>query len=315
MSVAAVARKDFQDAVRSRALRVLAFAFVVIFVSAAYFFTDIFSQQVQQQAQQQGTQIDLTTDAFVRMVSDVTALLVPLIGVVVAYASVIGEREAGTLKLLLSLPHSRLDVVVGKVLGRGAVVGLPVVFGFAVAMLVFPLGSVSLVAGNYLLFALLTAVLGLTFVAIAVGVSAAASTYRRAVVGSVGLYFLLLFLWRLLVTGLLYYFRQNGPVTRLLEWLNISWRLSESARMRGGLLLLHLNPIEAYRSLTIRLIVENAAQARVSLISGSQQQIYLEQFGGSVPYYLSDPVVTLYLLGWLIVPPALGYYIFKQADL
>lgn len=312
MSVPAVARKDFQDAVRSRGLLILAFVFVVFFVSSAYFFTEIVGTQVQQQSQQQGVQFDLTSDAFVRALSEVTTILIPFIGVVVAYASVVGERESGTLKLLLSLPHSRLDVVVGKVLGRGAVVGLPVVVGFAAGMLVFPFTPVSLAATNYVLFALLTAVLGIAFVALAVGVSAGASTNRRAVVGAVGVYVVFTLFWNSLVNGLL------DQITR---WRSLCpdggvGPATCDVHAKVHLLLKHLNPTQAYKSLATRLVVDDAAQARASLFNSPiQQQIYLEQMGDPIPIYLSDPVVLLYLLVWVVVPPAIGYYVFERTDL
>lgn len=303
-SVIAVARKDFQDAIRSRWLLLLTGVFVVFFAAAAYFYTDM----VTQQAAQQGQQLDLTSDAFLRALTDVTTLLIPLIAVVVAYASVIGERESGTLKLLLSLPHSRLDVVAGKVLGRSAVVAVPVAIGFAAGMLVFPFTDVSLAPGNYVLFALLTVLLGVVFVALAVGISAAASTNRRAVVGAVGLYVLFTLFWNSLV---------NGIVQRLPGLLEdyLGYEMGDLAFVKLHLALKHLNPTQAYKSLSTSLMVDNTAVARASLINPPRGQIYQQILDGSVPLYLSDPAVLVYLLLWVVVPPALGYLTFQRADL
>lgn len=307
-SVEAIIRKDFNDAVRSHVLVLLTAVFIVFFVVAAYFFSDIVGSQIQRQAAQQGRQVELTSDRFVRALTSVTTLLIPLIGIVVAYASVIGERESGTLKLLLALPHSRLDVVVGKVLGRGAVVAVPVVVGFAAGMLVFPFTPVSLAAGNYLLFAVLTVLLGLVFVALAVGISAAASTNRRAVIGAVGLYVLFTLFWNSLV---------NGVIRRFPGVLKdyLGYEIGNATFVKLHLVLKHLNPTQAYKSLATRLIVDNAAQARVSLIGFPQQQFYAKVLGDSVPFYLSDPAILMALLVWVVVPPALGYLAFERADL
>lgn len=308
MSVTAIARKDFQDAIRSRGLLLLAFVFVIFFASAAYFFSDIIGRQ----ALQQGGQGGITSDMFIRALSNVTTILIPFIGVVVAYASVVGERESGTLKLLLSLPHSRLDVVVGKVIGRGAVVALPVIGGFAVAMLVFPLTPVSLSPGNFILFALLTAILGVAFVALAVGVSAGASTNRRAVVFAVGVYVLFTLFWNSLVNGVL---DQASKVVTICPG-QTPGPAPCATQMKIQLALKHLNPTQGYKSLSTRLVLDNAAQARVSLIGNPfTQQLYYEQLQGSLPVYLSDPAVLVYLLVWLVVPPALGYYVFERTDL
>lgn len=307
-SVAAVARKDFRDAVRSRGLLILTGVFVVFFAAAAYFFTDIVAEQLRQQAVQQGRPTDFTSDRFLRALTDVTTLLIPLIGIVVAYASVIGERESGTLKLLLSLPHSRLDVVVGKVLGRSAVVAVPVGVGFVAGMLVFPFTDVSLAPGNYVLFALLTVVLGVVFVALAVGISAAASTNRRAVGGAVGLYVLFTLFWNSLVNGIV----QRVP--GLLEDY-LGHEMGNLAFVRFHLALKHLNPTQAYKSLSTSLMVDNPAVARASLINPPQGRIYQQILDGSVPFYLSDPAVLVYFLLWVVVPPALGYLAFQRADL
>lgn len=314
MSVAAVARKDFQDAVRSRALLILAFAFVLSFVLAAYAFTHspaAHSRQTKLEIML-GIRLSHASDAFLPSLSRIAGMVVPLIGVIAAYASVIGEREAGTLKLLLTLPHSRLDVVVGKVLGRSAVVGLPIVIGSSAAMLVFPLNSVSLGVSNFVLFALLTAVLGLTFIAVAVGVSAAVSTYRRAVAGSVGLYFLFAIIWEPLVDTLFdRYLQQSDSLMRFFESLNLTGVDLLSAK----LFVKHLSPILAYQSLANRIIVNDAALARAMTVPPLQGQFFLRGTGGSVPFYLSDIAVILYLIVWIAGPPALGYYIFEQADI
>lgn len=304
MSIPAIARKDFHDAVRSRALLLLGFLFVVVFVLAAYFFTEIVGSQIRLQGQQQGEGVKLTSDAFIRALSEVTTILVPFIGVVVAYASVVGERASGTLKLLLSLPHSRRDVVVGKVLGRGGVVGLPIVVGFAVATLVFPFTPVSLAATNYVLFALLTVGLGLAFVALSVGVSAATSTNRRGAVGALGVYVVFTLLWNSLVNG-------------LLERVSQRMTLSGVTHLKARLFFKHLNPTQAYKSLSMRLVVADPARARFSTLDDPSmvQLAYLQKMEGAVPVYLSDPAVLLYFLVWVIVPPAIGYYVFQQTDL
>jgi hypothetical protein len=102
-----VARKDFQDAVRSHWLWALSALFVAVLAfPPALIIADII--QIGQASE------GLNTDLFVFLMRDTMTLLVPIIAIVLAYASVTGERDSGTLKLLLSLPHSRRDVVAGK---------------------------------------------------------------------------------------------------------------------------------------------------------------------------------------------------------
>ena len=66
----------------------------------------------------------------------ISALLLSLVALFFAYDSVSGERQAGTLALLLSNPVPRAHLLLGKWLGGLACTGLPVVAGFGVALLV-----------------------------------------------------------------------------------------------------------------------------------------------------------------------------------
>ena len=308
-SVEAVAKKDFQDAIRSRALLVLTTVFVVFFAASAFFFADQVSQQLdavanssnasQAQAAEQIRQ-GLTSDAFLDALTQVTRLLIPLTGIVVAYAALVGERESGTLKLLLALPHSRLDVVLGKVAGRSAVVAAPVLLGFLVAAPVFPILGVTFNAVNFALFALATAFIGVVFVALSVGVSAAAPTSRRAVITVVGLYALFTLLWGQFSNAVVREVSNNTD-------------LGNTAIIKVFLVVKHLNPVATYQSLVASL-GQDALAARVSLVGGLQGQFIAQQLG-EVPIYLTDGALVVYLLLWIAVPVVLGYLTFQRADL
>jgi ABC-2 type transport system permease protein len=308
-SVRVVAEKDFRDAIRSRALLLLTTVFVVFFAAAAFFFADQIQQAIDTAAasnnttdQQAAAQVRqrLTSNSFLEGLMDVTRLFVPLIGIVVAYASVIGERESGTLKLLLSLPHSRLSVVLGKVAGRGAVVGLPVLLGFLVAAPVFPLLGVRFEPISFALFALITVVLGATFVSLAVGVSAASDTNRRVIVTLVGLYAVFTLLWGRVTNTLV------GQVADRTD-------LGRRALIELNVAVKHFNPIALYESLARGRY--GSAEVQVSLFSRPPlRELYVQQYG-SLPVYLTDAAFVVYLLLWLVVPLALGVLAFEKLDL
>jgi ABC-2 type transport system permease protein len=296
-SVRAVARKDFEDAIRSRTLLVLGGVFVVFFLTAAYLFTDQIGGAIQQA--QQGQQApEITSSSFLRPLTNVTRLLVPLTGAVVAYASVIRERESGSLKLLLSLPHSRLDVLVGKLLGRGAVLALPVTVGLLVAVPTFPLADIEFLAADYLLYLVLTVLVGLTFVSVGLGASAAADSSRRAVVATFVPYALFTLLW--------------GQVAqRVASRLSDQLGLETQAAIKLYLGVQSFNPIASYEAVASNV---GSPQAQLSLFGPPTRQQYVQQFG-ELPWYLTDGALIGVLVLWIVVPVALGYLVFEQTDL
>jgi ABC-2 type transport system permease protein len=314
-SVLAVARKDFEDAIRSRGVLLVSVLFVGLFVFGAYFFADTVSQAAQQagNAPAQGGAGGGSPDSntFLRVLSSGVTLLVPVVALVASYSAIVGERTDGTLKLLLSLPHSRRDVVVGKLLGRGAVVCLPAVGGLLLSMLVFPFTGVALKPVAFLGFIALTGLLAVTFVSLSVGVSAAASTDRRAVVGTVGAYIGLLVFWNQAA---------DPAVTRLANLLD--W--GQATVLKASITAKLLNPLGAYNSLVASLVTDSTASARAAVTGGIQlsrqagllQRVYAQQLGqGGIPFYLTDAAVVVYLLLWLVLPLVVGYALFRRADL
>lgn len=312
-SIRVVAEKDFRDAIRSRALLLLATVFVVFFAAAAFFFADQFQQALdsaaasnnttQRQAAQQ-IRGRLTSSAFLSSLTQITRLLIPLTAIVVSYGALVGERESGTLKLLLSLPHSRASAVLGKFVGRSGVVAVPVLLGFLVAAPVFPITGVPFEATGYVGFALATALLGVLFVAVSVGASAAAPTSRRAVVVIVGLYALFTLLWGQFSSAV---FRQVQNNTDL----------SQVQSVEAFLLVRHVNPVRAYESLVASVGPSGQLAARTSLLGGFNGQIaaqILRQNGG-LPIYLTDGALVVYLLLWVAVPLGLGLLAFERLDL
>lgn len=293
MTWQAVARKDFQDAVRSKWLWALSAIFVGLFAGSAYFVGSNIAS---------GQQQAITTDTFLQTLGQlVITLIIPLVAIVVSYSAIVGERESGSLKLLLSLPHSRQDAVLGKLVGRGGVVALPILIGLVLALVVLGVYGVGIEFGNFVLFTLLTMLLGVVFVSIAVGVSAAVSTNRRAMLGTVGLYFLFTLFW--------------NRVRQVLLFANdqLSLGLDTIAIVKYGLFIKYFNPVRAYQTLSARLYMDSALDARL-YDSGMLAQMIKQQMS-ETPFYLSDPVVLAQFLLWLFVPVALGYWVFDKADL
>jgi ABC-2 type transport system permease protein len=294
MTWQAVARKDFRDAVRSKWLWGLSAIFFGLFVGSAY----LIGSGVQSNGNG-----PLTAEVFVPTLGNrVVALVVPLVAIVVAYSSIIGERESGSLKLLLSLPHSRQDVVTGKAAGRSSVLALPILAGMLLAAIVLAIYGIDVGSLKYLAFVGLTLLLGVVFVNLAIGVSAAASTNRRAMLGTVGIYVVLTMLWTQ-VRRILLVFNDK---------LGLGWE--QLTLVKYGLFLKFFNPIRAYETLVTRLYADSVLGARLYGVGRMQQQVISQRLG-EAPFYLSDGVVLAQFLLWLLVPVALGYLVFEKADL
>lgn len=79
---------------------------------------------------------DVGLDRLSVTVASLTSLsvyLVPLLALLMSFDAVAGEVERGTLPLLLTYPVSRLQILLGKLLAHGLVLGLAVGLGLAAA--------------------------------------------------------------------------------------------------------------------------------------------------------------------------------------
>lgn len=310
MSWQAVMKKDYRDAIRSPYFWAVTAAIAVVVGFFLFQVVTSFLEAVRQTEQANQVDIELTTDLFVSTLRFGFQVLVPVLAIVVTYTSIAGERDTGTLKLLLSLPNSRRDVMIGKVLGRAGVIATPIVIAFAVGAVVFPLSEFTFVPTTYAAFVALTLLLGVVFAGFGVGVSAAASTGRRAAVAAFGIFAYLVFLW-------------DGLAQNLARFLGRLLELERSTALQMELFIRLLNPMAAYHSLVYRIQIAGPIEARAMLITRdarpvqdeARQFLMRQVFRTEVPWYFSDYVVLLLFLVWLVVPLLVGYYLFREADL
>ena len=73
--------------------------------------------------------------------SSLSVFLVPLIGLLVSYDTLVGEIERGTMPLLMTHPVTRWRIVLGKFAGQVAILAVATVVGFGVAALITGLGE------------------------------------------------------------------------------------------------------------------------------------------------------------------------------
>lgn len=146
----------------------------------------------------------LTGPSLVTLVS----LFIPLVAMVLGHDAIVGERERNTLGLLLSLPVSRLEVVVAKFIGRGLALVVAIVAGLGMVALLSDgasAASLAKLAGPTLL-------LGGSFLSIGILISACTRRQVAAASAVVITWFALVFFFDLGLLGLLVF--SDGAISQ-----------------------------------------------------------------------------------------------------
>lgn len=280
MTRATIARKEIDDAIRSRML----WAIVAVFGAVSALMAVALSLV---------PQVGATSVTAVTMAGQSAQVLGPITALIAAYLSVAGERESGSIKVLLGLPPSRGDVVLGKVLGRGAVVAFGLMAGFLIAGIAIAVAYGSLPVVAFALVTVLTGVLGLVFVGIAVGISAATATRARAMTVSIGVYLIAVLFWDLFAQFTHLAVRGTFPGAAVPSWY---------------VLVQSLSPVGAYDTVVNAVVAATTADGALPALAAQLE-------GGVVPFFLRPWFLLAVLLAWGIVPLVLGYVSFSRTDL
>ena len=264
--IGVLARKEFRDRIRNRWVLAVTLIFAAFALVIAYF-----------GAAQQGAVgfrgIEITIASLVSLV----IYLVPLIALILGFDAVVGERERGSLDLLLSMPLTRRELLLGKFLGLSAALACSTGFGVAGALLAFSLPASAIY--HYLGFMLSSVLLGMAFLSLAVMVSVFATDRGRASGAAIALWFFFVLVYDLLLLG--------GLV------------------VTGGKIgvdafpyLLLLNPADVFRILNI---------------FGLEDVRTLYGLTTVFPAQLANPVLLgIVMLAWIVAPLALASWRFRK---
>jgi len=284
-----VARKDFEDAVKSRMLWSLIgvlVAIVALIYAAIWFNVD------------NPEALDIVGPA-----SAIMQLLVPLVALIAGYLSIVGERQSGSIKVLLSLPPKRRDVVFGKLLGRSGVITSAISAAFVALVLLSLVFFQELPIVDFIGISAASILTGLAFIGIAVGISAMVSSRGRAMAGVIGLYLVFLLFWDVLMAGVHRLAAGELPGTpgdQFKAWyVFLQW----------------LNPLESYAVLTDAILGETFGAFTIPLFAPQDVSATERVVAGEVPAYLQEPVAVPILLAWFVLPVFLGYLRFRNVDL
>lgn len=265
--VLAIAGKEFRDRLRNRWVLAVALVFAVFSLVIAY-----------AGGAQQGTvglrSLEFTIASLVSLV----IYLVPLIALLLGFDAIVGERERGSLDLLLALPITRGELLLGKYLGLAGALALAMLAGLALvgAVLVREFAGAALFHyGGFVLSAIL---MGLAFLSLAVLMSVLARDRTRASGLAIASWFFFVLVFDLLLLGAL---------------------VGTGGRYGGEVFpyLLLLNPADVFRILNVFSLDEVRSLYGVASI--------VPQALGSIP------VLGAVMLAWIVVPLALASWRFK----
>ena len=280
MTWAVVAKKDFQDAIRSRALWALSALFLLLVGLFAVVYATV----------EEVSGGDPTALGLIFFVAGAIGTFVSFAAIITCYKALAGERESGSMKVLLSLPHTRSDVVVGKLVGRTAVLAVPIVIALLVGIVLGTvlLGDLAPVAT--LLLGVVGLLFALTYAGIMVGLSATTGSTSRAAALAVGFLLVFEFLWDAVVIGIVYV--ANGFALPAGGFPNWTYPLTQ------------VPPSNAFVTALVAVIPDAPAAA-----AGGQNPAAIDAFFGT-------PWIGLVALAlWTVVPLVLGFWRFQAADL
>lgn len=263
-----LAAKEFRDRLRNRWVLAVALVFTVFSLVIAYF-------GGAQQGQLGLRSIEFTITSLVSLV----IYLIPLIALLLGFDAIVGERERGSLDLLLALPITRLELLLGKYLGLAAALTLSTLVGFGlVAVLLYQQFSWPGLY-HYLGFMISSVLLGLAFLSLAVLMSVVARERTRASGLAIAMWFFFVLVFDLLLLG----------------------ALVATGGSYGGdafAYLLLLNPADVFRILNVFSLED------VRTLYG---------LGSIVPAALAKPwLMGMVMAGWIVVPLMLARWRFKS---
>lgn len=266
--IATIAHKEFRDRLRSRWVLAVAVVLTVFALVIAYF-----------GAAQQGAVGFKGIELTIASLTSLVIYLVPLIALILGYDAVIGERERGSLDLLLSLPLTRLELLLGKYLGLAAALAFSTVAGFGLVGVVLSYGIGLTGLLDYAGFILSTLLMGLAFLSFALLLSVLAASKVVASGAAIALWFFYVLVYDLILLGML---------------------VVTEGQYVGGLfpILLLLNPADIFRILNIFSLEEVKSLYGLATV---------------FPATLASPwLLGGAMLFWILAPLALAYFRFRK---
>lgn len=275
-SIFSIAKKEILDNVRNKWIIVLTIIFASLALVVSYF-GSIFSQGWQ------------NFGATISGMMSLVQFLIPIIGLMLGYAAIIGEIEKGSMSSLLSLPANRLEIILGKFFGLGSILSFTTLIGFGMAGIVIAANVADVNYADYLVFIGATILLGLVFLSLSLFFSSLFKKRSTAMGGAILLWFLFNMILPLVFVGIMV---ASSGIENILS----------SGGFPDWYYALELfNPLSVYSAL-ISLTV-----GPVSTMQGA--------FSMSYPSFYSSGLMASILILWIVSFLLLAFWRFDRRDI
>ncbi len=265
-AIATVARKELTDGLRNRWVWIVSMLLATSVLVIAFFGTATV-----------GVQGVRGGGALIASLMNLAVYLVPLLALIMGCGAIIDEKQRGVLDLILVYPISTGEYFAGTFLGFALALAVAIVSGFGVAGVVLTLWS-GVEVGAYVLLCGLALVLGVVFLGLSFLLSLLSRDRTRAVVASLFVWIGSVFVFDLVLVGVL---------------------IATGGELPSGLFraLLLLNPTDVFRILCFKWIGSSASSLGLSTLT---------------EFVPSTALLAGVLVAWVVVPLCLSYALFQR---
>jgi ABC-type transport system involved in multi-copper enzyme maturation permease subunit len=273
-----IAKKEFMDNIRNRWVILLSIIFILIILVFSFLAG----------AQAEGDSLLGGMESTVVGLLSINSFIIPIISIILGFSTISGEAESGSLSVVLSYPVRRIEILLGKFFGLGAVLLFSIILGYGLGGLVIA-ASAGIESGlSYIAFIFLCILLGLVFLSASIFISSYCKRRITSIGGGIFLFF-----WGMIIGSVFFgvYLSTGGSMEGLLtgaeqmpDWLWSSTILSP----------IDLNQLAVMQAFNIN---------------------EFQGISTTPPAYMTMGFMLFIHLIWILVPLILAYIFFKRRDI
>ena len=265
-----IAKKEIMDNIRNKWIIIITIIFVLLTILASY--GGSYGQGWKS--------LELTIVVMILLVQ----IIISIIGLILGYASISGEIEQGSLSSLVAQPVTRLEILLGKFLGLGAVLSFTILVGFGIAGLIIGINVPNVNFGGYFLFIVASILIGLVFLSLSLFYSSFFK--KRSTSMGMAIFTWIIYmpiLWTIIMGIILFATTSYSDIIRssIPDWyyaINL------------------INPQTIYSSIVSINIIEVA------------------DVSYSYPSFYNNTILLGLMAIWIIIPLVIAYFMFNRRD-